>query len=146
MNQATVPEGSYGFRATLDAPFPEAVERTKEALKAEGFGVLTVIDVRLTMKEKLDVDFEPYLILGACNPRLAYRALQAEHEVGLLLSCNVIVHEHDGKSAITIIDPAQMLGVIGDNAEVKAVAKEAAVRLRRVAAALGEHSVTAGHS
>ena len=127
---------SYGFGTTLDLPFEQAVERTKEALNAEGFGVLSTIDVRQTMKEKLDIDFEPYVILGACNPQLAYRALQAEHELGLLLPCNVVVHEHQGVSAVSIVDPAQMLGVVGDNAELAAVASEAGDRLRCVVAAL----------
>lgn len=129
---------TYGFGADIDAPFDEAIERTKAALKAEGFGVLTTIDVKATMKEKIDVEFEPYVILGACNPHLAYRALQAEHELGLLLPCNVIVHEHDGVSRVSIIDPAQMLGFAGDNPELKAVAAEAEARLRRVAATLAE--------
>lgn len=136
MNETTIPQGSYGFGTTLDVPFVEAVELAKEALKAEGFGVLSTIDVRQTMKEKLDVDFEPYVILGACNPQLALRALRAEHELGLLLPCNVIVHEHDGKSAVAIVDPAQMLGVVAGNAELTAVADEAGLRLRRVVAAL----------
>ncbi len=136
VNETTNLPVSYGFGATLDLPFATAVERVKAALIAEGFGVLTTIDVRQTMREKLDVDFEPYVILGACNPQLAHRALAAEHEVGLLLPCNVIVHEHDGRSAIAIADPIQMLGIVGDNTELRAVAEEAAVRLHRVAAAL----------
>lgn len=136
MQKTTIPRQSYGFGTTLDAPFETAVERTTAALKAEGFGVLTTIDVTQTLKEKLDVDFEPYVILGACNPRLAHRGLVAEHELGLLLPCNVIVHEHEGKSAVSVVDPAQMLGVVGDNAELRAVADEAAVRLRRVVSAL----------
>jgi uncharacterized protein (DUF302 family) len=127
---------NYGFSTTLDLPFEEAIERTREALKGEGFGVLSTIDVQQTMQEKLDVAFEPYVILGACNPQLAYRALQAEHDLGLLLPCNVIVHEHDGTSTVAIVDPAQMLGVVGENAELQAVAQEAGDRLRRVAAAL----------
>ena len=127
----------YGFGTTLAVPFDEAIERTTEALKAEGFGVLTTIDVRQTLKEKLDIDFEPYVILGACNPQLAHRALQAEHELGLLLPCNVIVHEHAGMSVVSVVDPAQMLGVVGDNPELQAVAAEAGERLRRVVAALG---------
>lgn len=125
----------YGFGATLDLPFDEAVARTKAALKDEGFGILSEIDVRATLKEKLDVDFERYVILGACNPQLAHRALQAEHELGLLLPCNVIVHEHDGQSAVAIVDPAAMLGVV-DNPALRAVADEAKSRLERVAAAL----------
>ena len=127
----------YGFGTTLAVPFDEAIERTTEALKAEGFGVLTTIDVRQTLKEKLDIDFEPYVILGACNPQLAHRGLQAEHELGLLLPCNVIVHEHAGMSVVSVVDPAQMLGVVGDNPELRAVAAEAGERLRRVVATLG---------
>lgn len=126
----------YAFRATLDVPFDEAVERTRDALKAEGFGVLTEIDVRRTMQEKLGIEFEPYVILGACNPHLAHRGLQAEHDLGLLLPCNVVVHEHGGLAAISVVDPVQMLGVAGQNAELREVAAEAATRLRRVAAAL----------
>lgn len=136
MHETTNPPARYGFGATLDLPFADAVERVKAALTAEGFGVLTTIDVRQTMREKLEIDFEPYVILGACNPHLAHRALSAEHEVGLLLPCNVIVHEHDGRSAIAIADPIQMLGIVSDNAALRAVAEEAAIRLRRVAAAL----------
>lgn len=139
MNETNIREtGSYGFGTTLDLPFEQAVQRTTEALKAEGFGVLSTIDVQQTMQEKLDLAFEPYVILGACNPQLAHRALQAEHELGLLLPCNVIVHEHEGRSTVAIVDPAQMLGVVGENAELQAVAQEAAERLRRVAAALSE--------
>jgi uncharacterized protein (DUF302 family) len=126
----------YGFGVIMDVPFDEAVERTKDALKGEGFGVLTTIDVRQTMKEKLGVDFERYLILGACNPSLAYRALEAEHELGLLLPCNVIVHDHEGKSAVSIVDPAQMLGVVGESAELSEIAQEAGAKLRRVIEAL----------
>lgn len=133
-NQET---SGYGFGTTLVVPFDEAIERTTEALKAEGFGVLTTIDVRQTLKEKLDIDFEPYVILGACNPQLAHRALQAEHELGLLLPCNVIVHEHAGMAVVSVVDPAQMLGIVGDNPELQAVAAEAGERLRRVVAALG---------
>jgi uncharacterized protein (DUF302 family) len=127
---------AYGFGTSLDLPFDQAVERVTEALKAEGFGVLSTIDVRKTLNDKIGVAFEPYVILGACNPHLAHRALQAEHELGLLLPCNVIVHEHDGRSAVSIVDPAQMLGVVGDNAELTAVAAEAGTRLRRVVSAL----------
>ena len=126
----------YGFGTTLAVPFDEAIERTTEALKAEGFGVLTTIDVRKTLKEKLDVDFEAYVILGACNPQLALRGLQAEHELGLLLPCNVIVHEHADTSVVSVVDPAQMLNIVEDNPELQAVAAEAGERLRRVVAAL----------
>jgi len=128
---------SYGFGTTLDAPFDAAIERTEAALKAEGFGVLTTIDIRKTMKDKLDVEFEPYVILGACNPQLAHRALGAEHELGLLLPCNVIVHEHDGQSRVSIVDPVKMLGIVGENPDLQAVAQEAGERLRRVVAEIG---------
>jgi uncharacterized protein (DUF302 family) len=126
----------YSFGTDLKLPFGQAVELTKWALKTEGFGVLTTIDVRQTMREKLDVDFEPYVILGACNPELAHRALTAEHDLGLLLPCNVVVHEHDGITAVSIVDPVQMLGFVGDNPEVSTVADEAAAKLRRVITAL----------
>ena len=137
MNETQTPATrSYGFGTRLDVPFAEAVARTREALTAEGFGVLSTIDVQQTMQEKLGVDFEPYVILGACNPQLAYRGLQVEHELGLLLPCNVIVHEHEGASVVSVVDPAQMLGVVGDNTELRAVAAEAGERLRRVVSAL----------
>jgi len=127
---------NYGFGVTLDLPIDAAIERTTAALKAEGFGVLTTIDVRKTLNEKIGVEFEPYVILGACNPHLAHRALQAEHELGLLLPCNVIVHEHGGGSVVSIVDPDQMLSVAGDNPELREVAAEASAKLRRVAASL----------
>lgn len=137
-SEAAANDGRYGFGTTLHLPFDQAVERTKDALKAEGFGVLTTIDVQQTLKEKLDVDFERYVILGACNPSLAHRALTAEHELGLLLPCNVIVHEHQDATAVSVVDPAQMLGFVGDNPDLNAVADEAAKKLRRVVAALSQ--------
>jgi len=143
MQKTTIPRRSYGFGTMLDVPFDVAVERTTAALKAEGFGVLTTIDVAQTLKEKLNVDFEQYVILGACNPQLAYRALAAEHELGLLLPCNVIVHEHEGKSAVSVVDPAQMLGLVGENPELAAVAREAGDRLRRVVTSLSKESSSA---
>jgi uncharacterized protein (DUF302 family) len=126
---------SYGLDVTLALPFDTALERTKAALKAEGFGVLTEIDVQQTLKQKIGAAFERYLILGACNPHLAYRALQAEHDLGLLLPCNVIVHDHDGGTKVSIVDPAAMLGIV-ENAALAAVADEARERLQRVVAAL----------
>jgi uncharacterized protein (DUF302 family) len=135
-------ENQYGFGTTLAMPVDDAVTRTTEALAREGFGVLTTIDVRQTLQSKLGMDFEPYVILGACNPHLAYRALQAEHALGLLLPCNVIVHEHDGASVVSVVDPAKMLGVVGGNPELQAVAAEAEERLRRVVASLQEASDT----
>jgi uncharacterized protein (DUF302 family) len=126
----------FGFMAVIDTPIGDAVERTKEALKAEGFGVLTSIDVQDTMKQKLNVDTEPYVILGACNPGLAYRALQAEPNLGLLLPCNVTVRETDGRSEVVAVDPELMLGVVGENPDLKVAASEAAERLRRVVSSL----------
>ena len=126
----------YGFGTELKLPFDQAIELTKWALKTEGFVVLTTIDVRQNMRDKLDIEFEPYVILGACNPALAHRALTAAPELGLLLPCNVVVHEHDGITAVSIVDPVQMLGFVGDNPEVITVAAEAAAKLRRVIAAL----------
>ena len=123
---------AYGFGCTLNESMDESVRKVTDALKQEGFGVLTTIDVKATMKTKLDVDVRPYVILGACNPHLAYRGLQAEPELGLLLPCIVIVYDNgDGSSQVSIVDPQQMLGVV-QNAELVAVADEAASRLHRV--------------
>lgn len=135
MNQTDVID--YGMRARVALPYQQAVERVTAALKDEGFGVLTTIDVQATLKQKLDVDFRRYVILGACNPPLAHRALIAELEIGLLLPCNVIVYEDESGagSIVSIIDPAVMLGV-GINPMLGPVGEEAATRLRRVLAAL----------
>ena len=127
----------YGFHLTLDDTYEMALERATAALKAEGFGVLTEIDVQATLKKKIDVDFQRYKILGACNPPLAHRALTADRNVGLLLPCNVIVYENEGGgSTISIVDPLAMLGIGGDNPQLAAVAAEAHARLQRVAASL----------
>ncbi len=123
-------KNAYGFGVEVSAPYEEAVERTKGALKSEGFGVLSEIDVRATMKQKLDVDFEKYVILGACNPQLAHRALTEEHELGLLLPCNVVVHEHGDHSVVSAADPEVMLGVV-DNPALAAIASDAKERLTR---------------
>ena len=130
----------YGFAAMVEAPIDEAIDRAKAALQAEGFGVLTSIDVAATMKQKLGVEMAPYVILGACNPALAHRALQAEPGLGLLLPCNVTVRETGGRSEVVAVDPEAMLGVAEGNDEVRSVAAEAAARLRRVAAALGDQT------
>ncbi|MBP8948534.1 MAG: DUF302 domain-containing protein [Candidatus Promineofilum sp.] len=134
MNETTI---DYGMRTHLDTSYEAAVERVTAALKSEGFGVLTTIDVKATLKQKLDVDFRRYVILGACNPPLAHRALSTELEIGLLLPCNVIVYEDDGGagSVVSIVDPHAMLGT-GINPALAPVADEAAARLRRVLAAL----------
>ena len=106
------------------------------ALKNEGFGVLTEIDVQATLKQKLDADFLKYVILGACNPSLAHQALNTELEIGLLLPCNVIVYEDDGGSVVSIVDPLSMLGVV-DSPDLDPVAQEARTRLLRVMDAVG---------
>ncbi len=114
----------------MKASFDEAVQKTREALQGQGFGVLTEIDTREKMKEKLGVDMPRYLILGACNPPLARKALQAEPEIGLLLPCNVIVYESAaGETVVAAIDPDAMLAMIGDNAAVAEVARDARTRL-----------------
>lgn len=125
-----------GLDTSVAAPLDEAIARTKAALKEQGFGVLTEIDVRQTLREKIGVDFAPYVILGACNPGLAHRALQAEPSVGLLLPCNVVVREAGGRSEVAAVDPEQMLGMFGGDAEIRGVAAEAAAGLRAAIAAL----------
>lgn len=123
-------ETRYGLRIDLNVPYEEAVERATAALKEEGFGVLTTIDVRQTLKQKLDRDFRKYVILGACNPPLADRALQAELEIGLLLPCNVIVYEREpGSSSVAAMAPLPAMAIVG-NEELQSVAKEADTRLR----------------
>ena len=126
-------ETSYGFGVTVALPYEQAVERTRAELAKEGFGVLTEIDVAATLKKKLDVDFPPYVILGACNPPLAHRALTAEREIGLLLPCNVVVYEGDepGTSVVSAMDPAAALALTG-NPAVAPLAADVAARLRRV--------------
>ena len=121
---------TYGFGTTLDLPFDRAVERVKEALKVEGFGVLTEIDVQRTLREKLGQEMERYLILGACNPQLAHQALDREREIGLLLPCNVVVREVEGGSWVGIADPQAMLSVSG-NPALDDLAAEAKARLQR---------------
>ena len=127
---------TYGFGTHLDLSYEEAIPRVKEALKAEGFGVLTEIDVRKTLREKLGAEMEPYIILGACNPPLAHRALQAEPNIGLLLPCNVVVRADGTGSRVDVADPQAMLGIVG-SVQLEVVADEAKQRLQRVVAALG---------
>ena len=121
------------IRLTMD--FESALERVGHALKAEGFGVLTEIDVKETLKKKLGVDFRPYRILGACNPPLAYRVLSAASQVGLLLPCNVTVSQVDEDVEVSLVDPLAMLGVVA-SAELEPIGEEVRARLGRVAAAL----------
>jgi uncharacterized protein (DUF302 family) len=116
---------AYGLRITVPAAYETAIERATEALKAEGFGVLTTIDVQQTLRAKLNRDFRKYVILGACNPVLADRALHAELEIGLLLPCNVIVYEIEPhQSVVAAMAPMAALGIVGDNPELHAVAVE----------------------
>lgn len=124
-------ETRYGLKVALDVSFDEAVARVTEALKAQGFGVLTTIDVQQTLKAKLGKDFRRYAILGACNPVLADRALGADLDIGLLLPCNVVVYESaPGSSVVAALAPIPALGLVGGNEEVAAVAREADGRLR----------------
>jgi uncharacterized protein (DUF302 family) len=121
----------YGLKVALDVPYDVAVARTTDALKGQGFGVLTTIDVQQTLKAKLDRDFRKYVILGACNPPLADRALHAELDIGLLLPCNVIVYETGASSSVVAaMAPLTALGIVGDNPALAGVAREADHRLR----------------
>jgi len=124
-----------GFQSTLNLEYEAVLEKVTEALKAEGFGVLTSIDVKETMKKKLDADFRKYTILGACNPPLAHNALTARPDVGLLLPCNVIVYEEGEATVVNIIDPLSMTNFIQDPA-LESVAEEARRRLKRVSEAI----------
>jgi uncharacterized protein (DUF302 family) len=127
-----ISESAYGLRVNVDIPFQAALERATTALKAEGFGVLTTIDMQQALKEKLGRDIRGYTILGACNPSLASRALDAEPEIGLLLPCNVLVYEReDGHASVAAMAPGAALGLVGDNPSLRAVATEADERLRR---------------
>jgi uncharacterized protein (DUF302 family) len=121
----------YTLTQTTPLPYHEAVERVRAELTREGFGVLCEIDVQATMREKLGVEGEPYLILGACNPPLAHQALQAEPDLGVLLPCNVVVYRHGGETHISAVDPERMLSIV-DNGELASVAAEVKGRLRAV--------------
>ena len=130
-------ETQYGLKVSIAVPYEEAVLRATDALKAQGFGVLTTIDVKATLKAKLDRNFRKYVILGACNPPLADRALHAELEVGLLLPCNVIVYEiSSSSSVIAAMAPLAALGIVGDNGALAQVAREADARLRQALGSL----------
>jgi uncharacterized protein (DUF302 family) len=124
---------AYGLSVEVALPYDQAVENTRAELAREGFGVLTEIDVRATLKKKLDVEFRPYVILGACNPPLAHRALLAEREIGLLLPCNVIVYATDtpGRTAVAALDPVEQLGLTG-NAGLRPLALEVRASMERV--------------
>ena len=121
----------YGFSKSVDLSFEDTINRVTEELKKEGFGVLTTIDVKDTLKNKIDVDFKKYTILGACNPPFAHKALLAEEEIGLLLPCNVIVYEKEGKSAVSFFDPSLMSKVV-ENETLHSIAEEVRGKLQKV--------------
>lgn len=127
----------YGIAATVNLPYASALQRTREELGKEGFGVLTEIDVAATLKHKLDVTFRPYTIFGACNPSLAHRALSTELDIGLLLPCNVIVYagEEPGTSVVAAMDPVAALELTG-NESIRGIAEEVRRRLERALAAV----------
>ncbi len=122
---------SYGFSKVLNLSYEEAIEKVTDELKKEGFGVLTSIDVKDTLKKKIDVNFKKYTILGACNPMLAHKALQAEEDIGLLLPCNVIVYEKEDKTAVSIFNPMMMTKIV-NNDSLKSVAEEVNAKLTKV--------------
>lgn len=119
----------YYFAKSLDLPFAAATDRTIAVLKEHGFGVLTRIDVKATMKEKIGAEFRPYVILGACNPQMAHKALQAEDKIGTMLPCNVIVQERDGKAEVAAVDPVASMQAI-DNPALASIAAEVQARLK----------------
>jgi len=130
-NAMVIPGMSYGYGRVLAIPFLQALERTRDALKTEGFGVLCEIDIKEKLREKLGVEFRNYVILGACNPPIAYQTLQAEINVGLLLPCNVVVYEDKGHTVVAAIDAGKLVSVTG-NPDLTAAAGQVTEKLRRV--------------
>jgi len=128
---------TFTYKTRLTLSHDQAIEKVSAELKKEGFGILTEIDVKATLKKKLDADFRKYSILGACNPNLAHQALETELDIGALLPCNVIVYEENNGSVVGIVDPISMLGVV-DNPDLDPIASEALERLKRVKAALDQ--------
>ncbi|MFC1998873.1 DUF302 domain-containing protein [Chloroflexota bacterium] len=121
----------YGYKRELTAPYEEVVQKTVDELKKEGFGVLTEIDVKATLKKKLNVDFDRYVILGACNPPFAYQSLQAEMDIGLLLPCNVIVYEQGGKTHVSAILPTVAMNMV-QNEGLRDIAEQVEGKLKKV--------------
>jgi uncharacterized protein (DUF302 family) len=125
-------EERYFFKTVVDLPYEEAIKKVTEALAAEGFGILTEIDVKATLKEKLDVDFRNYIILGACNPPFAYQTLQIEEQIGLMLPCNVVVQDgEDGTSIVSALNPGVAMESV-QNSDLEPIAGEVAQKLRNV--------------
>jgi uncharacterized protein (DUF302 family) len=124
---------SYGFSRTVPLTYEQAIERVTEELKKEGFGVLTTIDVKETLKKKLNVDVPKYVILGACNPPFAHKSLQIDDQMGLLLPCNVVVQEKEGQTSVSVFDPLVMLKVM-ENENIRPIAEEVQQKLRRALA------------
>ncbi|MEW6209931.1 MAG: DUF302 domain-containing protein [Acidobacteriota bacterium] len=131
MTNDTKTQLAYGIARSLNIPFNEAVERARQALNREGFGVLCEIDIKEKLREKLGVDFRNYVILGACNPPLAYQTLQQDINIGLLLPCNVVVYEQEGRSVVAAIDASRMLSVVG-KPSLEDTAEKVNEKLRRV--------------
>lgn len=127
----------YNYKQQVSMSYVQAIARVTEELKKEGFGVLTQIDVKQTLKAKLDVEFDDYIILGACNPQLAYQALSAERDIGVLLPCNVIVYSQQGKTFVSAILPTVQLGKVG-NPELEPVADQVEAKLKRVIDAVAQ--------
>lgn len=135
---------TYGTQVEVPVPYARAVELAREALAAKGFGVLTEIDVKATMRKKLDVDFRPYVILGACNPPLAHQALSAEPAIGLLLPCNVVVHAADdeARSVVAVLDPVAQLGITGRD-DIRPIAEQVRSLMRGVLEEVERHAAPA---
>ncbi len=125
----------YYIDKTVELPFDEVIEKVTQALKQEGFGVLTHIDIRQTLKKKLDVDFRPYVILGACNPHFAYQALQSEEKIGTMLPCNVIVQQQAGQVEVSAVDPIASMQAV-ENEALGELATQVSAKLKRVVAAV----------
>ena len=128
---------TYTLSGTTSLPFAEAVARVRETLQEEGFGVLTEIDVQATLREKLGEEVEPYVILGACNPPLASEGLDTEPNLGVLLPCNVVVYEHEGRTLVAAVEPERMLSIVG-NEELAPIARRVREDLGRVLAEIAE--------
>ena len=124
-------QANYGYKKQVNKTFEEALAKTREELQTEGFGVMTEIDVKATLKKKLNVDFDKYIILGACNPPFAYKALQAEKDIGLLLPCNVIVYEEHGKVFVSAIVPTVAMSMV-QNPALSEIAEQVEKKLKKV--------------